>query len=253
MFWTINIILFRTGSGPEPQPSLEVLLFVEKLCCVRLRIETCPVDHHSSLLKSSWTRISIQIALHIISLQKDLISASEIILFLHQPSHLFLHTRFHTSEDSIGTAWRCSGHHSQVGWWFVFDCGLCRQPTVSGIKKYTVSGLYPCQDAFRSVLEMRLVCRCRQWSRVWNQEISRADLGRLASEADKALMPLDACFGSNTEDVNHTWTEKRGHKCGDDKKYSKKLFFACVNMSQCGDKCNQRALWRPVIYWDTKF
>lgn len=97
------------------------------------------------------------------------------------------------------------------------------------------------------------MCRCRQWCPVWNQEISRADLGRLASEADKALTPLDACFGSNTEDVNHTWTEKRGHKRGDDKKESKKLFFACVNMSHRGDERNHRALWRPVTSWDAKF
>lgn len=88
---------------------------------------------------------------------------------------------------------------------------------------------------------------------MWNQEISRADLGRLASKVDEALMPPDAGFGSNTKDVNRTWTEKRGHKHGDDKKYSKKLFFACVNMSQRGEKRKQRALWRTRLFLYTKF
>lgn len=58
--------------------------------------ETHPVDHHRGLLKSSWTRISTQLELHIISLQNDLTSAREIIsisssAFTPLSSHSFSH------------------------------------------------------------------------------------------------------------------------------------------------------------------
>lgn len=71
------------GLGPNLslESFLEVILSVEKISGVRLGTETRSVDHHSGLLKSSWTRTSTQIALHIIPLQKDLISASKIMLF----------------------------------------------------------------------------------------------------------------------------------------------------------------------------
>lgn len=97
------IFLFRPGSGPKPQSlvfSGSYFLCWKALWC-QIKKGHWSCGSSQGLLKSSRTSISTQILEHCTRYhsRKTYISASEIILFLHQPSHLFLHTRLHTSED----------------------------------------------------------------------------------------------------------------------------------------------------------
>lgn len=125
-----------------------------------------------------------------------------------------------------------------------------RQPTMSCINKYIVWGLCWCQDALRSIMAIGLVCH----SHTIEQCVEPPDkqrglgllLGSLASNIDRTLWAVwcVSCRASvratDTKSYAHRQTSVGIHEHTEKRDEERHHFFACVKVSQCDIKHNQR-------------